>query len=510
MGRRGVKSRGQKVIDWIEKYCRIPEGKFVGDPVRLRPWQKKEIRRVYDNPAVTRLAILSFARKNAKTTLAAFLLLCHLAGPEHRRNSQLGSTAQSRDQAALLFDLAAKMVRMSPKLDAFIGIRDHKKQLYCPELGTIYKALSADAATNFGGSFVFVVHDELGQVKGPRFPLYEAVETGMGAHDDPLSIVISTQAPTDADLLSVLIDDALGGYDPKVTVSLYTAPMADPPFHIKTLRKANPAYGDFLNAEEVKKSARDAKRMPSREPSYRNLILNQRVDANSPFIPRTVWDQNGGAVRKDWGKAPVYGGLDLSATTDLTSLELIAKFGDNWHIDSTFWLPGENLTDKAQRDRVPYDTWRDQGFLEVTPGSTVEYAWVAHELRAVFDRYNIRKICFDRWNWRFLEPWLVEAGFRDHELEKFEPFGQGYQSMSPALREFESILLSRRMRHGDHPVLGMCAANAVVQTDPAGNRKLAKDKSSGRIDGMVALAQAVAAASGQKTQQYVTGKVIVA
>jgi phage terminase large subunit-like protein len=121
---------------------------------------------------------------------------------------------------------------------------------------------------------------------------------------------------------------------------------------------------------------------------------------------------------------------------------------------------------------------------------------------------NIKIIAFDRWNWKHLEPWLKRAGFKDHELAKFIPFGQGYQSMSPALRDTEAVLLGHKLRHGNHPVLEMCAANAVVQMDPAGNRKLAKNKSSGRIDGMVALVMAIAAASGDQVDEYVSGRLI--
>src|SRR6476469_1501316 len=245
--------RAQDVIDWIEEYCRIPEGRDVGREVVLRGWQQDEIRRIYDNPAGTRRAIISFGRKNAKTTLSAFLLLCHLAGTEgkNRPNSQLYSAAQSREPAAILFSLAAKIVRMSPKLSQFITIRDSAKQLWCPGLGTLYKALSAEASTAYGLSPSFIVHDELGQVKGPRSELYEALETATGAQDDPLSLIISTQAPTDADLLSVLIDDALQGNDPKVVLSLYTASMDLDPFSVEAIRAANPAFGDFLNDREV-------------------------------------------------------------------------------------------------------------------------------------------------------------------------------------------------------------------------------------------------------------------
>jgi phage terminase large subunit-like protein len=170
-----------------------------------------------------------------------------------------------------------------------VQVRDTAKQLVCERLGTLYRALSAEASTAYGLSPVFVVHDELGQVHGPRSELYEALETAVAAQDAPLSLIISTQAPTDADLLSVLIDDALAGHDPRVIVSLYTAPQEDDPFAEETIRKANPAFGDFQNAVEVLAMAEDARRMPSREPEYRNLILNQRVEASSPFISRSLW-----------------------------------------------------------------------------------------------------------------------------------------------------------------------------------------------------------------------------
>lgn len=498
-----TESRGDRAIKWIEEFCRIPEGRDVGKPVRLRDWQRDEIRKIYDNSAGTRRAFLSFGRKNAKTTLSAFLLLLHLCGPESRPNSQLYSAAQSRDQAALLFALAAKIVRMSPDLTGVVAIRDTAKQLYCADLGTLYRALSAEASTAYGLSPVFIVHDELGQVKGPRSELYEALETATGAQENPLSVVISTQAPTDADLLSVLIDDAIAGHDPRVTVSLYTAPREDDPFDEETIRKANPAFGDFLNATEVLAMAADAKRMPSRESEFRNLVLNQRVEASSPFVSRALW-QSCGSDPLPIKDVEVYGGLDLSAVNDLTALVLIGKVDGVWQVHPTFWLPRDGLSDKARVDRVPYDVWEQQGYLKAAPGKSIDYEFVAAVLRECCGRLNVRKIAFDRWNFKHLKPWLLQAGFGEDEVaELFVEFGQGFQSMSPALRDLEGEILNGRIAHGNHPVLSMCAANAVVQTDPSGNRKLAKNKSSGRIDGMVALAMAVGAAPSESERPII-------
>lgn len=501
----GVLTRAERNIAWCERLIRIPEGKFVGKPLKMAEFMKDDIRAIYDNPHGTRLAILSRGRKNAKTTYSAMTVLLHLAGPEAKRNSQLFSAARSRDQAAVLFALAAKMVRLSPDLSSVIVIRDSGKQLFCPELGTLYRALSAEASTAFGLSPALVVHDELGQAKGPRDELYEALETATAAQDDPLSIVISTQAPTDADLLSILIDDAKGGHDPRTVLRLQTAPEGMDMFSPEAIRAANPAFDVFMNQQEVLAMAEDARRMPSRQPSYENLVLNRRVDASAPFVSRAAWQACDAMPPDDFDGMPVYGGLDLSEVSDLTSLVLVSPKRENtWDVLPTFWLPSDGLRDKAKSDRVPYDLWVEQGFLEATPGPTVDYAYVADHLAMLNGRCDVRKIAFDRWNWRHLKPWLAKSGFTDEQLDGddaiFEPMGQGFQSMSPALRDLESAILKKQIAHGGHPVLTMCMMNATVQADPAGNRKLSKAKSHGRIDGAVALAMAMSVAGTYEAQ----------
>jgi len=480
-----MQTRGVRNIAWVEGHCRIPDGKLVGQPVRLTDAQKSWIRQIYDTP--TRTFILSMARKNAKTATSAFLLLLHLCGPEAKHNSQLYSAAQSRDQASILFGYASKVVRMSPNLSEYVQIKESAKTLVCPELGSMYRALSADASTAYGLSPVFSVHDELGQVKGPRSELYEAIETASAAHESPLSIIISTQAPTDADLLSLLIDDALTGADPRIKVALHTAPMDVDQFSDEAIRAANPHFDVFMNREEVRKQATDAKRLPAQEASYRNLILNQRIEARSPFVTHTIWKENGAIPQEMDGQA-IYCGLDLSSTTDLTALVAVSEEGD---VHPTFWLPEEGLGEKSRADRVPYDLWNKQGFLATTPGRAIEYDYIAAFLRDLFDRCDVRAIAFDRYNMKFLRPCLERAGFDEAELERFVEFGQGFVSMSPALRELETRLLRSSLKHGNHPVLEMCAKNATVVNDTAGNRKFIKGKATGRIDGMVALAMAV-------------------
>jgi phage terminase large subunit-like protein len=255
------------VIAFIEQVCFVPEGKFVGHPLKLQDWQKDILRLIYDNESgPTRRAIVSMGRKNAKTTLAACLLLAHLCGPPARNkpNSELYSAAQSRDQAAIIFSLACKMVRLNPMLASAVRIMETAKMLVCGELGTRFRALSAEATTAFGLSPSLIIHDELGRVRGPRSPLYEALETAVGAQEAPLSIIISTQAANDSDLLSILIDDALRGDDPSTVIRLFAAPPDLDPFSIEAIEAANPALNSFMNKREVLAMAADAKRMPAR------------------------------------------------------------------------------------------------------------------------------------------------------------------------------------------------------------------------------------------------------
>ncbi|MBT1509455.1 terminase [Bradyrhizobium sp. SRL28] len=472
----------------------------------MAEFMQDDFRAIYGNPAGTRRAIVSRGRKNAKSVECAAIVLLHLCGPEYRPNGSIYSCAQSRDQAAIIFDRASKMVKMSPVLRRVVKIRESAKELRCPGVGTMYKALSAETSTAFGLSPVLTIHDELGQVKGPRFPLYEAMETSTAAQEEPLTVVISTQAPSDADLLSMLIDDAATGADPRTILRFDTAPMDDDPFDEETIAKANPALDIFMNKTEVLAMAEDARRLPAREAEFRNLVLNQRVEASNPFVTPSVWKSCGGEVLPFASTTPLYGGLDLSSVADLTALVLIGQpDAKKWHVKPTFWLPSEGLAEKSRSDRVPYDMWTQKGFLETCDGNSIKYEYVAKILRDLFNRYNIRKLAFDRWNMAHLKPWLEKAGFSVNMIEdRFVEFGQGTQSMSPALRSLEELLRDKQLCHADHPVLTMCAACAVVEGKDDANRKLSKNKSSGRIDGLVALAMAVGVAQQMRPVDVTT------
>jgi phage terminase large subunit-like protein len=492
-------TRGQRVIAFCERYLSVPEGALVGQPIRLEGFQREFILSIYDNPHGTRRAYLSIARKNGKSAVIACILLAHLIGPEAKLNSQIVSGAMSRDQAALVFNLAAKMVQLSPDISSLVRINPSGKKLIGLPLNVEYKALSAEAKTTHGLSPVLAILDEIGQIRGPQDDFIDAVTTSQGAHAEPLLIAISTQAANDADLLSVWLDDAIKSNDPHIVCRLYAA---DPDAELmdrKAWKAANPALGVFRFEKDVEEQAKQAVRMPSSENTFRNLILNQRVSTVAPFVSRDVWKSCGTTPMEFDAGTQVFGGLDLSARTDLTALVLIGRIESVWHAHAYFWTPEAGLKDRAKRDRAPYDVWAEQGYIRTTPGRSVDYEYVARDIAEICDGLRLHSIAYDRWRIDFLKKEFAELGIdaetsaKDGGKLPLVPHGQGFKDFSPALDLLEVELVNGRVAHGSTPVLTMCAANAIVNKDPSGNRKLDKQKATGRIDGLVAMTMAFGA-----------------
>ena len=479
-------TRAGKVISFIELFCKIPEGEKVGQPLKLEPFQKRFITDIYDNPYGTHSAYLSIARKNGKSGLIASLLLTHIAGPEAVQNSQIVSGASSKDQAAIIFELARKIVELSPELSRVIRVQPSGKRLIGLSKNVLYRALAAEGKTAHGLSPILAILDETGQVAGPTDKFISAITSAQGAYSNPLLIAISTQAPTDADLFSTWLDSQKNAPDPRVVSHVYAAPDDCALDDKKAWAAANPALGVFRSLADIEKQAKRAMELPANEPEFRNLLLNQRVEAASPFIPRSIWEANGEKPSLVAG-SKIWFGLDLSSVNDLTALVGVDEKGN---VNANFWLPEYGLAEKARQDKVPYDLWARQGFLNLTPGKSIEYEFVADFMRGLFDTYDVQAVGFDRYNMKFLKPWLIKSDFSDDELEKFVEFGQGTASMTPALRELESMLLNQKLKHGNHPIMNMCCANAKITGD-SGARKFDKKTARGRIDGMVALAMAV-------------------
>lgn len=482
-------TRADRVIAFISEYCRVPEGRLVGQPIALADFQRQFIRDIYDNPHGTRRAILSVARKQGKSALIAAIVLAHLVGPERKANAQIVSGAMSRDQASLVFNLAAKMVHLEPRLQALIRVVPSTKRLLATN-GSEYRALAADGARAMGISPALIILDEAGQIVGPTSLFVEALSTSQGAHEHPLMVVISTQAPSDADYLSLLIDDAQRSGDKHTVCHLYTADADCGLMDRDQWKKANPALGIFRSEKDIEEQLKQAERIPSQEASARNLLLNQRISLQTLWIAPSVWRDNSGDIdRSLFERFPVHIGLDLSFRSDLTAAVMAVTNPDTGdvHLWPHVFLPADGLEEKARRDRAPYDVWQKQGHLISVPGKTIDYGWVAEYLRIQTAEMLVASVQFDRWNITNFQAAAMQAGF---DSEQWIPVGQGYKDFSPRLAAFETALLKGKIRHGGHPLLNMAIANSIATMDPAGNKKLDKSATSQRIDPIVAAVMA--------------------
>lgn len=501
-----------KRVKDIIRFCenlRVPDGMHAGQKVRLRKWQKKFIHAVYgprtaEGLRIVRTALLTMARKNAKTALIAMLCLVHLCGPEAIRNGEIYSWAYEREQAAQVFKFMSAMIYMDSHLSARLNVVATNKKIYHPESGSTYKALSRESRSKHGYSSSVIISDEGAQFGQDR-ELKEVMETSTGAHACPLVIYISTQAADDQAWFSELVDygkkvNAGEIIDVTFVAFIYEVPMELDPWDETHWPLANPALGDFKNLETMRGDARKAKLFPAAEAAFRNLHLNQRVSGTSSFITPALWRANGLAPDYELflSEADVYAGLDLSSKNDLTAFILNCTAEDGAvHIVSYFWAPEDGLAERAHRDRVPYDAWARDGYLLTSPSRTVDYDFVADQVAEVHADFNIKGLRFDRWRIddfanalrkRGVEAWVQD---KDKPIDGgicLIPHGQGFKDMNGAVERVEDLLLENKVRHGMHPILTMCASNARVTEDPAGNRKFDKQKSTGRIDGMVAMA----------------------
>jgi phage terminase large subunit-like protein len=495
-------ARVQAVIDYIQLLT-IPSGVGAGGPFILRDWQRKFINRVYGPRndygfRVVRRAIKSIARKNGKTALIAALCLVHLDGPEWEMNGEIYSAANEREQAAIVFKYIQQMIELEPELSDHLKVVPSTKTIVNYLNGSTYKALSADAGSKMGLNPTVAIYDELAQAKNRD--LFDALDTSMGARAEPLMIVISTQSADPQHPLSQLIDDGLTGLDPTIVVELYAVPDdCDDIWNPTVWKLANPALGDFRNFEDFRILADRAKRMPSFETAFRNLYLNQRVDVKNPLISRPVWMDCLDEDSKIQPGEKIYLALDLSGTTDLCALAAVSADDDD-RVAVWFWKPGDLLDEHERRDRVPYRAWVDMGLIDAAPGRAIDYGYVAQFLGQLMLDYEILGMAYDRWRvdllLREFERYGIDAWVdgKDRQLYgglRLIPWGQGFKDMAPAVDALENSIVEKKLRHNGNPALTWNIGNAMVVSDPAGNRKLDKSKSRFRIDGVLAMTMAI-------------------
>lgn len=480
---------------------KVPAGKLVNRPVRLRPFQLAFVRDVYnprsaDGLRTRRQAVLSIGRRGGKTLSAAILVLAHLVGPMKRPNSTLISAATTRDQAALLFRYLVDMIRVTPILAQQLKVLRNTARIIHKNDGSVYRAVSSDAGGGFGQGLDVVVYDELAQAKNRK--MYDMLMTSLGSQVEPLMLVISTQAPANDHIMSELVDygakiDDGQFEDPAFTAHVYKADDDCDLLEEAQWFKANPTLGDYRDLTELRTMMHRAVKIPSLEASVRNLYLNQRVAAEAPFLSPNVWRLNDGNVDGAifYDGRPVYGGIDLSAKIDLSACVLTTADDEgNFHLKPLIWTPNTTLAARAAADRAPYDVWVDRGFMFAVPGTAIDYDFIARDLAQITEGMNVVKVKFDRWRIEILKKACDDIGFAFPLL----PHGQGFKDMAPAVDATMELAVEGKLRHGGNPVLRWSVSNVLLERDAAGNQKPTKARSWGRIDVAVAMIMALAAA----------------
>ena len=490
--------KAQRVVRFIEA-LRHTKGEFHGQPFHLLPWQEKIIQDVFgtvrdDDPTMRQYttAYIEIPKKNGKSELGAAIALNMLINDDEWK-AEVYSCASDRQQAAIVFDVAVDMVRQSPALMKRVKIIPSTRRMIYQPTGSIYQVLSSEVATKHGLNVSACIFDELHTQ--PTRALYDVMTQGSGdARRQPLWFLLTT-AGTDRNSICWEVHqkalDILEGrkIDPRFYPVLFGLPDDADWTSEENWYRANPSLDHTITIDKVRDAFHKAQETPADENQFRQLRLNQWVKQSVRWMPMDKWDECGGVVDPYAleGRA-CYAGLDLSSTSDLTALVLVfppTSEDEPYIALPFFWLPEETLSLRVRRDHVPYDQWAKRGFIQTTEGNVVHYGFIERFICELGERYNIREIAHDRWNATMMVQTLEDDGFT------MVPFGQGFKDMSPPTKELMRIVLEHKLCHGGHPVLRWNMDNAYVRTDPAGNLKLDKEKSTEKVDGAVALVMAL-------------------
>lgn len=483
-------------VAFIESLCHT-KGTWAGKPFELMDWQEQIIRDLFGilKPNGYRqfnTAYIEIPKKNGKSELAAAVALLLTCGDGEQRAEVYGAAAD-RQQASIVFDVAADMVRMCPALNKRVKILASQKRLIYEPTNSFYQVLSAEAYSKHGFNVHGVVFDELHSQ--PNRKLYDVLTKGSGdARMQPLFFLITT-AGTDTHSICYEVhqkaQDIIDGrkIDPTFYPVIFGADDTEDWTSPKVWKKCNPSLGETIGMDKVKTACESAKQNPGEENSFRQLRLNQWVKQAVRWMPMDKWDKCAFAVNEEQLQGRVcYGGLDLSSTTDITAFVLVfppLDEEDKYIILPYFWIPEDTLDLRVKRDHVPYDVWERQGYLQTTEGNVVHYGYIEKFIEQLGKKFNIREIAFDRWGAVQMVQNLEGMGFT------VVPFGQGFKDMSPPTKELMKLTLEQKIAHGGHPVLRWNMDNIFIRTDPAGNIKADKEKSTEKIDGAVATIMAL-------------------
>ncbi|ADK13435.1 Phage Terminase [Clostridium ljungdahlii DSM 13528] len=503
--------KAEKVVKFINN-LKHTKGVWHGVSFDLLPWQDKIIKDIFgtvkDNGyRKYNTAYVEIPKKNGKSEIAAAIAL-YLTCADNEWGAEVYGCAADRQQASIVFDVAVDMVDQCPALKKRIKpVISQKRLVYMP-LGSFYQVLSSEAFSKHGLNVHGVIFDELHAQ--PNRELYDVMTKGSGdARMQPLFFLITT-AGTDRNSICYEVhqkaEDILRGkkIDKTFYPVIYGIKDEDDWSLEENWYKANPSLEHTIPIEKVRDAFNSAKENPAEENIFRQLRLNQWVKQSVRWMPMDVWNECSFEVNIEKLKGrECYGGLDLSSTNDITAFVLVfppITEDDKYYVLPFFWIPEDNLKLRVKRDHVPYDVWKKQGFLETTEGNVIHYAFIENFIDKLGTQFNIKEIAFDRWGAVQMVQNLDGLGFT------VVPFGQGYKDMSPPTKELMKITLEQKIAHGGHPVLSWMMDNIFVRTDPAGNIKPDKEKSTEKIDGAVALIMALDRAIRHESKESVYEK----
>lgn len=505
----------EKAQGFYADVLKLNGGDYEGKPFELLPWQKFVVGSLFgwhgaDGYRRFRVAYVETAKGSGKSPLAAGVGMKGLVADNEPR-AEIYSAATKKDQAMILFRDAVAMRDQSPELSKRIGKSGTGEKCWNMAYiaqGAFFRPISSDDGQSGPRPHIGLI-DELHEHKTNT--VVEMMRAGTKSRRQALIFMITNAGHSrmgpcwgyheyGAKVAAGDMQD--DGFFPFVCA----LDEEDDPFADESCwPKANPSLqdADLPGYKYIREQVTEAKGMPSKEAIVRRLNFCQWTDAESPWISHEVWK---GAEREYdieslRGRRAV-AGLDLSSTTDLTGLVFLVEpvaEGEPWKIVPYAWLPEVDLQRKADSDRVPWVQWRAEGLLDTTPGRAISKRVILQRLSGLCDFFEVMEVAYDRWR---IEDLLSLASDDGITLPTMRPFGQGYKDMSPAVEQFERMLLNGELVHPGHKVLTYCIGNSVIEQDAAENRKLSKDKAVGRID----LAVAAVMAAGLVTTAAVTEK----
>ena len=499
----------QHAIDFFS-LCKHSKGEWGGQIITLEPWQQFQIwclfgwLRLDDDYRRFRTAYEEIARKNGKTTKAAGVGL-YLAFFDAEPGAEVYTAATKRDQARIAHGEATRMVKASPALSRLIKV--YKDNLNVLGTASKFEPLGRDADSMDGLNVHGAVVDEVHAHKTRE--LWDVLETATGSRRQSLMFAITTAGfnrqsicyelhlYTKKVLEGIIEDDTHFGL-------IFTLDEGDDWENESNWIKANPNLGVSVKLDDLKRKAKKAKETPGALNAFLRLHMNLWTQAETRWIPVEKWRECGKleVVEAELIGRPCYAGLDLSSTIDITAWVLVfppIQEGEPYKILARFFVPEDNIYERSKRDRVPYESWMRQGFIIPTPGNVIDYDFVLAQIDQDAQKFDLRQLAFDRWGATKLVNDLAGMGFeivasergdkksRNSTNRQLVQFGQGFASMNSPTKELMNLILSKRLAHGNNPVLTWMADNLVVREDPAGNVKPDKEKSIEKIDGIVAL-----------------------